>query len=64
MDRLKLLLILATMPDEAFGWVVESIAQVEGRQNIWPDGIGGFTKESRASITAAREAAAEFWKRP
>jgi len=63
-DRLRLLLILATMPDEAFGWLVQSIMLVPGRTNVWPDGLGGFRKESRESITAARDAAREFWDRP
>jgi hypothetical protein len=63
-DRLRLLLILATMPDEAFMWLVQSIMLVPGRANVWPDGIGGFRDESRASITAARDAARELWDRP
>lgn len=48
MKRLKLLLILAAMPSEAFGWIVIAIAR-----NIYPDGRGGFQSASRASIEAA-----------
>jgi hypothetical protein len=47
--RLKLLLILATMPDEAFGWIVVAI-----QTRIWPEGLGGFKPESRDSIEAAK----------
>jgi hypothetical protein len=43
---------LRTMPDEAFGWVVIAIAT-----RIFPDGLGGFMPDSRASIDAARAAA-------
>lgn len=48
MKRLKLLLILATMPSEAFGWIVIAIAR-----NIYPDGRGGFQTASRVAIDAA-----------
>jgi hypothetical protein len=58
--RLKLLLVLATMPDEAFGWLTLAIQKFPGRANVWPDGIGGFKPESRAAIEAARHAAAEY----
>jgi hypothetical protein len=49
MNRLKLVLILATMPSEAFGWIVPAIAH-----NIYPPGLGKFLPESRAAIEAAR----------
>lgn len=60
MKRLKLLLVLASMPDEAFTWLVIAIAKLPNRPNVWPDGIGGFTHESRDAISAARAAAGEL----
>lgn len=51
MKRLKLLLILASMPSEAFGWALSAMAM--GRGQIWPDGLGGFRPESQAAIRAA-----------
>lgn len=48
MNRLKLLLILATMPEEPFGWVLLALAN-----RIFPDGLGGFQSDSRTSIEAA-----------
>lgn len=48
-DRGELLAILEQMPDEAFGWIVAAIAV-----RIYPDGLGGFRPESRASIERAR----------
>jgi hypothetical protein len=66
MKRLKLLLILSIMPEEAFSWLVLAMrksAMTQGANNqIWPDGIGGFTHESRESINQAREAAEEYIK--
>ena len=60
-DRTALLAVLAEMPDEAFGYFVLAIAahaMLHGASaQIWPDGIGGFTGASRASITAVRAAA-------
>lgn len=54
MKRLKLILILASMPSEAFGWLVVALANPPGRNGqVWPDGLGGFRSESRASIEAA-----------
>lgn len=53
-DRLTLLLILATMPDEAFGWFV-SFALTG-----FPDGLGGFRPDSRDAIARLREAAKAF----
>jgi hypothetical protein len=52
MNRIKLLLILATMPSEAFGWILASIAM-----RIYPDGLGGFNPDSRASIIAVKKEA-------
>lgn len=52
---------LATMPDEAFGWFVlacpVSAMTKGGRAQIWPDGMGGFSQESRASVDVVRQAA-------
>jgi hypothetical protein len=54
MKRLKLFLILATMPEEAFGWLLMSMMSLPGRAPIWPDEMGGFSEESQASVKAAR----------
>ena len=66
MNRLKILLILATMPDEAFNWFVLALppkAMMHGANaQIWPDGIGGFTDESRKSINEIRKVADEYIK--
>lgn len=55
---------LATMPDEAFGWFVlacpQSAMTQGGAAQIWPDGTGGFTAESRKSIDAVRDAAQAY----
>lgn len=50
--REKLLHVLEAMPNEAFGWLLNAILH-----NIWPDGTGGFTLESRTAIRKAQEAA-------
>lgn len=54
------------MPDESFDWFVlacqERAMMQGGHTQIWPDGIGGFTSQSRASITAIREAAGQYIK--
>lgn len=67
MDRTKLLKALETMPDEAFDWFVLATRQrammFGGNTQIWPDGIGGFRKESQKSITEIRDAAEEYLKR-
>jgi len=64
--RGQILEALATMPDEAFGWFVlaaQPSAMTQGANTqIWPDGIGGFTAESRAAITALRDAVEEYLK--
>jgi hypothetical protein len=49
MNRIKLLLILATMPAESFSWIVAAVAT-----KIYPDGLGGFRPESRKSIQLAK----------
>lgn len=54
----NLLLALAQMPDEAFGWF--TLAAMQGAMTggaltqIWPDGDGGFSVESREAIEAVR----------
>ena len=55
MNRLKLLLILAIMPEEAFGWILVAIAN-----NIFPSGLGGFKDDSRKSIVAAIKEASKY----
>ena len=57
MNRFKLLLTLALMPDEAFGWFV---AWAAGHMTQYPDGLGGFREESRHSITELRKNAKEY----
>lgn len=54
MNRLKLLLILALMPDEAFGWFVV------WTQNGFPDGLGGFQAASKDSIKALKAEGAKY----
>ena len=62
MKRLKLLLILAMMPDEAFNWLVlVLLPKVPMRTNqIWPDGMGGFKEKSRKSVKAIQEEALKY----
>lgn len=64
--RKEIIKILETMPDEAFSWFVLATApsaMMKGANNqIWPDGIGGFTQESRDSINAIRKAADDYLK--
>jgi hypothetical protein len=63
-DRVRLLHALEHMPDEAFGYFVLAIgshAMMHGAlAQIWPDGIGGFTAASKASITEIRAAAEAY----
>lgn len=61
-ERTRLLTILSAMPDEAFTWLLLAIHKRTPGQpmpgcQIWPDGIGGFSSESRASIVAAQDEA-------
>ena len=66
MKRLKLLLLLASMDDEAFSWVALALlpkAMTHGaRIQIWPDGLGGFS--DKETIEAARQAAKEYVEAP
>lgn len=57
MSRLKLLLVLATMPEEAFGWFV---MWANGGMMQYPDGLGGFSRNSQESILALRREAKEY----
>ncbi len=53
MKRLKIVLILATMPEEAFGWLL--VEWMRGRP--FPDGLGGFRNDSREAIVALKNEA-------
>lgn len=53
-DRAALLRALAESPDEVFSWFVAWC------MTGYPDGLGGFRPESRASIYALRRAASEW----
>ena len=55
--RRRLLAVLALMPDEAFWWFV---AWASGAMMQFPDGLGGFSMESRSAIADLRAAAEEF----
>lgn len=57
MNRLKLLLILATMPEESFGWFV---GWASGIMIQYPDGLGGFQDDSRKSIESLRKEAKHY----
>lgn len=57
MNRLKLILILATMPEESFGWFV---GWASGIMIQYPDGLGGFRDDSRKSIVALRKEAKHY----
>jgi len=67
-NRGDLIAALATMPDEAFGWFVlacRPAAMMTGAlSQIWPDGMGGFSSASRASVEAVRQAAAAYLGNP
>lgn len=56
-ERSKLIGVLATMPEEAFGWFV---AWASGAMMQYPDGLGGFRDESEKSIKALRKAAKKY----
>jgi hypothetical protein len=55
------------MPDEAFGWFVMACPQSAmtkgGNAQIWPDGIGGFSHDSKVAIEEVRAAADEYLNR-
>lgn len=58
--RGDLIAALAAMPEESFSWFAlacqASAMTKGGNAQIWPDGIGGFSAESRASIETVRKA--------
>lgn len=62
--RAVMIATLTDMPDEAFSWFVLCCvpsAMLNGaRAQIWPDGMGGFSKESRLSVAAIQAAAGEY----
>jgi len=64
--RRPLLIELINMPEEAFAYLVlacQQSAMLKGANTqIWPDGVGGFTRESRKSIEAVRAAADVYLK--
>lgn len=64
-DRDKIMIILKYMPDEAFDWIVLSLQPksrpFDGRMRIFPDGIGGFMRESQDSIQRIQIAAKEYF---
>lgn len=64
MDKTRILKAFADMPDEAFGYLLLAAAPSAmfhgGQSQIWPDGIGGFSDASRASITEVRAACDEY----
>ena len=57
MNRFRLLLVLALMPDESFGWFV---LWASGKMVQYPNGLGGFQSNSRKSIQELHEAAREY----
>lgn len=56
-NRIKLLKVLEEMPDEAFGWFV---GWASGIMMQYPDGLGGFSENSRKSIELLRKEASEY----
>lgn len=62
MNKLKVLLALAQLDDEAFEYLVLALlpsAQLNGAYaQVWPDGVGGF--RDSALIAAVRTAATEY----
>lgn len=56
-DRVPLMAALASMPDEAFGWLLLTLCDLPlstGRGQVWPDGLGGFMDASRVAIEKVR----------
>lgn len=62
MRRLKLLLLLAQLDDEAFDWLLLALlpsALLHGAHaQVWPDGLGGFS--DRETIIAVQAEAKEL----
>lgn len=62
--RAALQLAISEMPDEAFSWLaLAAMPRLYGPQ-IWPDGLGGFSDESRRCIVAAAMAASAYTQQP
>ena len=55
--RLSLVMTLAHMPEEAFGYFV---AWATGATMIYPEGLGSFSPESRISIDTLKAAAQAY----
>lgn len=47
---------LSAMPEEAFGWIVATLA----RTQIFPDGLGGFREDSRRAIRDFQKALKDY----
>ncbi len=69
MNRDKLIAELLTMPEEAFSWLVLACVPFNPQSpnpgaKIWPDGLGGFMPDSRASILRAQGLAKQILEAP
>jgi len=59
--RARLIAVLVTMPDEAFGWFVAWAMTSESISHFkYPDGLGGFQQASRDAIEQLRAAAKAY----
>jgi hypothetical protein len=59
--RKALIAALAAMPEESFGWFV---AWASGVNMQYPDGLGGFSSQSQASILKLRAEAKNYQEGP
>lgn len=62
-NKADLVNAIANLPEEAFGWLVLTLCDLPlqtARGQVWPDGLGGFSNESRTGIEAVRTAARVF----
>lgn len=57
-NRAQLLKVLATMPEEAFGWFV---VWALGSGGPFPKHLGGFRPDSRSSVAALRLEAQRYF---
>lgn len=57
---------IEAMPEEAFGYIAQALwlSPVTHSNRVFPDGIGGFTPESRAAIIATQAAANDYVTQP
>ena len=55
--RKPLIAVLQRMPEESWGWFV---LWAQGNMVQYPDGLGGFKPESRASIERLRAEAEKY----